>query len=181
MNKLIILDRDGVINHDSDNYIKSADEWLPIDGSIDAIARLSQAGYRIFIASNQSGLARGLFQQADLDAMHEKLLSLVAGAGGKIAGIFYCPHHPDDNCRCRKPKTGLIDDIESALKTSVADCFFIGDSIKDLRAGRAKHCRTILVKTGKGHASLRQLQEQPMDKVLVFDNLAAAASFIVKQ
>lgn len=181
MNRLVILDRDGVINHDSDNYIKSASEWLPIDGSIDAIAQLSRAGYRVVVASNQSGLARGLFQQTDLDAMHEKLLSLVANAGGKIAGIFYCPHHPDENCRCRKPKTGLIDDIENAFSTTAAGCFFIGDSIKDLQAGSAKHCHAILVKTGKGQESLRHLQNQPIDNVQVFDNLAAAATFIIKQ
>lgn len=181
MNKLVILDRDGVINHDSDNYIKSVDEWLPIDGSIEAIARLSQSGYRIAIASNQSGLARGLFQPADLAAIHQRLISLVASAGGKVTGIFYCPHHPDDDCRCRKPKTGLIDDIERVFGISAVGSFFIGDSIKDLQAGSAKRCQPVLVKTGKGQNTLRQLQDQPIDNVRIFDNLAEAATFIVKQ
>ena len=107
--KLIILDRDGVINQDSDAYVKSVDEWIPIAGSIDAIARLSRAGFTLVVATNQSGLARGLFDLDDLEAMHTKLNDLVIGAGGELSGIFYCPHGPDDGCHCRKPAAGLLD------------------------------------------------------------------------
>lgn len=181
---LLILDRDGVINQDSDEFVKSADEWLPIDGSIDAIARLSQAGFRIAIATNQSGLGRGLFKQADLDAMHDKMLSLVKAAGGNIAGIFFCPHTPDDHCACRKPKAGLIDAIEQKLGESAEGCYTIGDSVRDLEAGLLKGCIPLLVKTGKGERSLAKLTEsplQPLNNLAVFDDLAHASQFIIQQ
>lgn len=181
---LLILDRDGVINKDSDNFVKSADEWLPIDGSIDAMARLSQAGFRIAIATNQSGLGRGLFRQADLDAMHDKMLSLVKAAGGEIAGIFFCPHTPDDHCTCRKPKAGLIDAIEQALGESAEGCYTIGDSVRDLEAGLLKGCIPLLVKTGKGERSLAKLADSPnpsLSNVAVFNDLAHASQFILQQ
>ena len=112
MNKLVILDRDGVINQDSDAYVKSVDEWIPIPGSAAAIARLHKAGYRVVIATNQSGLARGYFDRTELDAMHAKMTELIEAEGGKLDGIFFCPHGPEDNCGCRKPLPGLIDQIE---------------------------------------------------------------------
>ncbi|WP_370277021.1 D-glycero-beta-D-manno-heptose 1,7-bisphosphate 7-phosphatase [Pontibacterium sp.] len=153
--KLVILDRDGVINEDSDAYVKSVDEWIPLPGSADAIAKLTQSGYTVAVATNQSGLARGYFSQHDLDAMHEKMLALIKEKGGKIAHIAWCPHGPDDNCNCRKPLPGMINEIRDTL--SVPDdtiCWMIGDSLRDLQAGAVANCRTILVKTGKGMRTL---------------------------
>jgi D-glycero-D-manno-heptose 1,7-bisphosphate phosphatase len=181
---LVILDRDGVINEDSDSYIKTVDEWIPIDGSIDAIARLSKAGFTIAIATNQSGLSRNFFSVDELTAMHEKMLRLVAKAEGEIAGIFYCPHHPDDNCNCRKPKAGLIDIIEQNLSVSAENAFIIGDSLRDLQAGLEKKCVPLLVKTGKGEKTLAQLKNNPhpgLSNLAVFDNLADAATYIIDQ
>jgi len=179
---LLILDRDGVINQDSDAFVKSVDEWIPIPGSIDAIARLSQAGFRIAIATNQSGLARGHFQAADLEAMHAKLTSLVTEAGGRIEGIFFCPHGPDDNCDCRKPKAGLFRQIEKALGESADGCFTVGDSLRDLEAGLEVGCVPLLVRTGKGERTLAKLAEQPLEALQdlpVFDNLAEVANHIL--
>lgn len=157
MNKLIILDRDGVINQDSDDYVKSLEEWIPIEGSCEAIADLSKAGYTIAIATNQSGLARGYFSLDDLEAMHGRLNSLVEEAGGKIATIKYCPHGPDDGCDCRKPLPGLVDQIEQELGISAAGSFFIGDSLRDLQAGLTKGCKPVLVMTGKGETTLLKM------------------------
>lgn len=157
-NRLIILDRDGVINQDSDDFVKSLDEWIPIPGSIEAIADLSKAGYIIAVATNQSGIGRGLFDLDELEKMHDKLSSLVEDRGGKIDGIFYCPHTPDDNCNCRKPKAGLIEAIEEELGLSAEGAFIVGDSVRDLEAGLLKHCLPVLVKTGKGLKSLATLE-----------------------
>ena len=181
---LLILDRDGVINHDSDDYIRSLDDWQPIEGSIEAIARLSQAGYRIAVASNQSGLGRGYFGVAELDAIHARLRQLVAEQGGSVAGIFYCPHLPDAGCHCRKPATGLLEAIESELGESVRGAWFVGDSLKDLQAARAKGCRPALVLSGKGRKTLVELRSPGVDladpdDVPVFDDLAAAARHIL--
>lgn len=182
--RLVVLDRDGVINQDSDAYIKSAVEWQPIEGSIAAIAALHQAGYSVYIATNQSGLARQLFGLADLDAMHAKMNALVEGAGGVIAGIFYCDHLPVANCDCRKPKTGLLEQIEHHSGLSVEGFAFIGDSMKDLQAGHAKDMQALLVRTGKGQATEVALEEsRPSDlhnvEVAVFDNLSAASTFLI--
>lgn len=173
-NKLIILDRDGVINEDSDDYVKSVDEWIPIPGSIEAIAELSKAGYTVAVATNQSGIGRGLFGLDDLEAMHEKFISLVEELGGEVDGIFYCPHAPEDNCHCRKPKPGLIEAIESEFNVPVAGCFIVGDSQRDLEAGFIKGCVPILVKTGKGLKSLQSLPEKNpalFAKTVVYDDL----------
>lgn len=179
MSDLIILDRDGVINQDSDDYIKSAEEWQPIEGSIEAIVALSQAGFRIAIATNQSGLARGLFDLDDLEAMHAKLNRLVAEQGGKIEGIFYCPHHPDDQCHCRKPDIGLIEAIEFELGLSAKGAFFVGDSLKDLQAARAKQCIPVLVRTGKGPKTEAKIVGDPAwADVAIFDSLYQASEFI---
>jgi D-glycero-D-manno-heptose 1,7-bisphosphate phosphatase len=191
--KLLILDRDGVINHESPDFVKSADECVPIDGSIEAIARLHQAGYTVVIATNQSGLARGKFDLDDLEAMHEKITQLVEAAGGEISAIFYCPHAPEDNCKCRKPKPGLLDAIEAEFNISAEGAPFIGDSLRDLQAGQLKGCKLLLVKTGNGATTLNELQnptddnsndenELPpltLDQVHVVDNLAAAADFLI--
>lgn len=186
--KLIILDRDGVVNHDRDDYIKSADECVPIAGSIDAIVRLSKAGFTVVIATNQAGLAKGKFELEDLEAMHEKITGLVEENGGELGGIFYCPHHPDDNCKCRKPMPGMLDAIEAEFNTSVESSYFIGDSLRDLQAAVKKACKPILVRTGNGVRTLAQLAvpglqtDSPVidaEQVQVFDNLAAAADFVL--
>ncbi len=186
--KLVILDRDGVINTDSDTFVKSADEWVPIEGSIDAIARLSKAGFTVVVATNQSGLGRNLFDLDDLEAMHKKMIELVEDADGELAGIFYCPHHPDDNCHCRKPKPGLIDAIENEFCTTARNAFFVGDSLRDLQAAVAKQCRPILVKTGKGEKTVKELDTTDIfntsdngkiNKLAIFDDLAAATNFII--
>lgn len=153
-NKLIILDRDGVINYDSDEYVKSVDEWIPLPGSIEALAKLTQAGYQIAIATNQSGISRGYFTVATLDAMHQKMINLAEQAGAKIDHIAYCPHGPDDNCDCRKPLPGLIHQIEKALNVSAKGCYMVGDSLRDLQAGQAAGLVPALVLTGKGQRTL---------------------------
>ena len=157
MNKLIILDRDGVINQDSDEYVKSLEEWIPIEGSCEAIADLCKAGYTIAVATNQSGLARGYFSLDDLEAMHGRMNALVEEAGGTIATIKYCPHGPDDGCGCRKPLPGLVDQIEAELNISANGAWFIGDSLRDLQAGLAKGCKPALVMTGKGEKTLLKM------------------------
>jgi D-glycero-D-manno-heptose 1,7-bisphosphate phosphatase len=177
---LVILDRDGVINEDSDDYIKSVDEWIPLPGAIDAIARLSNAGFDVVVATNQSGLGRGLFTLDDLEAMHQKLVTLVEQAGGRIAGIFYCPHTPEDECQCRKPKPGLLDAIAAEMGQPVAGCPIIGDSLRDLQAGVARGCRPILVKTGKGARTLTKLASDPIcSSTVVVADLAAAADYLI--
>lgn len=177
---LVILDRDGVINEDSDAFIKTLDEWRPLPGSIDAIARLSRAGFSVAVATNQSGLGRGLFTLDDLEAMHQRLHELVEAAGGEVAGIFYCPHLPDDNCDCRKPKAGLIDAIERELGESPRGAWMIGDSKRDLEAGVARACVPVLVLTGKGAATRAKLaEEDAWQDLLVFDDLAAAADALL--
>jgi D-glycero-D-manno-heptose 1,7-bisphosphate phosphatase len=176
---LVIIDRDGVINFDSDGYIKCLPEWKPIPGSLEAIATLSQAGYTVAVATNQSGIARGLFDLDDLEAINAHLHERVAELGGAIAGIFYCPHHPDDGCECRKPAPGLITAIEKELGLSAKGAPFIGDSLKDLQAGLAKGCRPILVKTGKGERTLSELPDYLRSRVPVFDDLTAATDYIL--
>jgi D-glycero-D-manno-heptose 1,7-bisphosphate phosphatase len=179
---LVILDRDGVINEDSDEYIKSLEEWHPIPGSIEAIARLSQHGFTVAVATNQSGLGRGLFTLDDLEAMHQHLCDMVENAGGHVAGIFYCPHTPAENCDCRKPKSGLIDAIEHELNMSARGAWFIGDNAKDLEAGSKKDCVPILVRTGKGKRTEEKIAadaDSPWRDVRIFDDLAAAASALI--
>lgn len=152
---LIILDRDGVINQDSDQYIKSADEWQPIPGSIDAIVALKQVGHTVVIATNQSGIARGLFTLDDLNAMHDKLKQLLAVQHTHIDGIYFCPHVDADQCDCRKPKPGLLQQIATDFQADLTEAWLIGDSIRDLQAGASAGCQLALVKTGKGKRSLQ--------------------------
>ncbi|MCL6414244.1 D-glycero-beta-D-manno-heptose 1,7-bisphosphate 7-phosphatase [Aestuariirhabdus sp. Z084] len=175
---LIILDRDGVINQDSDDYVKSLAEWIPIPGSIEAIAKLSQAGYSIAIATNQSGLGRGYFQQSDLDAMHQRLVALVEAAGGSIDHIAYCPHAPDDGCACRKPASGLIDTIEQALGVSAKGSYMVGDSLRDLQAGVSKGSLPVLVRTGKGERTLAK-GDSLLDQAQVYDSLEAFSTALL--
>jgi len=157
---LVILDRDGVINFDSPNYIKSPEEWRPLPGSIEAIALLSKAGYKVYIATNQAGLARGLFDLDRLNLMHEKLLGLVNEQGGKVAGIFYCPHHPDEHCHCRKPKIGLLEQISAHARQSLNGVPFVGDSLKDVQAALTMGCKPILVETGNGRSTKKTVSEE---------------------
>lgn len=168
--RLLILDRDGVINQDSDNFIKSADEWIPIEGSIQAIATLSKQ-YHIIIATNQSGLARGLFSLQDLQQMHQKMISLVQQAGGNITDIFFCPHHPNDHCCCRKPLPGLLEQIMSKYPTEPTKTKVIGDSLRDLQAAKTAHMQPILVQTGKGKKTQQQIKNTVLAQVPVFKNL----------
>ena len=181
---VLVLDRDGVINQDSDAYIRSLADWRPIDGSIEAIARLSRAGYRVAIATNQSGIGRGYFTERDMAAIHARLRALVAEHGGEIAGIFHCPHLPDAGCACRKPGTGLLKAIAAELGESPAGGYFIGDSLKDLQAARAYGCIPVLVRTGKGEGTLASLRDPGVDldapdAVAVYADLAEAAEAIL--
>ena len=171
MNKLIILDRDGVINEDSDAYIKSVDEWIPIPGSIDAITRLSKAGYTVVVATNQSGIGRGYYDEATLEAMHQRLRDLVAEQGGALGKIYHCPHAPDESCDCRKPLPGLIDQIVTDYG-DVAGAPLIGDSLRDLQAGISRHCQPVLVLTGKGQKTLDKGLPDSLGNVAIFSSLA---------
>lgn len=177
--KLIVLDRDGVINEDSDEYIKSADEWVPITGSMEAIARLNRGGYRVVVATNQSGISRGMFDLETLSAMHKKMHELAGVAGAHIEGIFFCPHGPDDKCNCRKPKPGLFQEIQARTGFNLDGVPCVGDSLRDLQAGASQGCLTFLVKTGKGKKTLEKSKDELPKGTLVFDNLAAVAEHLV--
>lgn len=176
--KLIILDRDGVINHDSAAYIKSPEEWKPIPGSLEAIALLSQAGYRVLVATNQSGVGRGLFEMATLNAIHDKMHRALGLAGGRIDGIFYCPHANDAGCNCRKPKPGMLEEIAHRFGVSLEGVPFIGDSLRDLQAAVAVGAQPILVLTGKGKKT-RKDGGLP-EGTVVFDDLAAAVRSLLQ-
>jgi D-glycero-D-manno-heptose 1,7-bisphosphate phosphatase len=179
-NRLVVLDRDGVINRESSDFVKSADEWLPLQGSIEAIALLSKAGFSVAIASNQSGLARGLFDANALDEMHGKLHALVADAGGRIDHIAICPHGPDDNCDCRKPLPGLLQQIGNEFKVSLADVPVIGDSLRDLQAARSVRARPILVRTGNGRRTEDSLPDE-LSTIEVYNDLGAAVSALLEE
>jgi D-glycero-D-manno-heptose 1,7-bisphosphate phosphatase len=148
--KLIILDRDGTINEDRDDYVKSPDEWIPISGALEAIARLNHAGWHTVVATNQSGLGRGTFDMAMLNAMHVKMNQMLAKQGGRIDAVFFCPHAPEDACSCRKPLPGLFEQIGERFGVSMRDVPVVGDSLRDLQAGAAVGCQPHLVRTGKG-------------------------------
>ncbi|MEG0244393.1 MAG: D-glycero-beta-D-manno-heptose 1,7-bisphosphate 7-phosphatase [Pseudomonas sp.] len=176
MLKLLILDRDGVINYDSDAYIKSVEEWIPLPGSIEAIAQLSKAGWTVAVATNQSGIARGYYDIATLDAMHARLRALVAEQGGEVGLVVYCPHGPDEGCDCRKPKPGMLKIISEHYKVPLAGIWFVGDSLGDLEAAKAVDSQPVLVKTGKGDKT--QAKNLPVG-TLIFDDLAAVAAELI--
>ncbi|MDE2628173.1 MAG: D-glycero-beta-D-manno-heptose 1,7-bisphosphate 7-phosphatase [Burkholderiales bacterium] len=158
--KLIILDRDGTINEDRDDYVKSPDEWVPIPGALEAIARLNQAGWHTVVATNQSGLGRGTFDMATLNAMHVKMNQLLAAQGGRIDAVFFCPHAPDENCLCRKPLPGLIEQIGERFGVDLSEVPVVGDTLRDLQAGAAVGCPAHLVRTGKAaHLNPSQIAE----------------------
>jgi D-glycero-D-manno-heptose 1,7-bisphosphate phosphatase len=174
--KLLILDRDGVINEDSDEFIKSPEEWEPIPGSLQAIALLTQAGYRIGVLTNQSGIARGLFDEAALACIHDKMLKAVEAAGGRIEAVLYCPHGPEHFCDCRKPKPGLFHALAARFDTDLAGVPAIGDSFRDLEAARTVGALPILVETGKGRRTLARYSN--LD-VPVYSNLYEAAQHLL--
>jgi D-glycero-D-manno-heptose 1,7-bisphosphate phosphatase len=169
--KLVILDRDGVINEDSDDYIKSPEEWVPIAGSLEAIARLHRAGYKVIIATNQSGVARGLFDTDMLGRIHAKMLEVVRIKGGEIEAVFFCPHGPDDGCHCRKPLPGLFDEIIERLKINLHGVYVVGDTERDVIAARAAQALPVLVRSGKGERTLKKSTE--LSGVPVYADLAA--------
>lgn len=177
--KLIILDRDGVINQDSDDYIKNPDEWIPVAGSLEAIARLNRAGYTVAVATNQSGLSRGYFELRDLSAMHRKMETLLSEHGGQIDAVFYCPHGPDEGCDCRKPKPGLLHEIGERFQVDLNNVYFIGDTISDMKAAAASGVKPVLVRTGKGETTEQLLQENDFSHVPVYPDLSAAVDSIL--
>ena len=175
---LIILDRDGVINEDSEHFVKTLEEWIPIPGSLEAMARLSQAGHRLVIATNQSGLARGLLTLDDLNAMHQRLRDSLVSLGGHVEGIFFCPHGPADDCQCRKPRPGLLLQIRDRLQVDIASALVIGDSLRDLEAAWALGASAMLVLTGKGAQTLERHADR-LGTTPVYPSLSAAADAIL--
>jgi D-glycero-D-manno-heptose 1,7-bisphosphate phosphatase len=175
--KLAILDRDGVINFDSDQYIKSPAEWRPIPGSIEAIARLNQSGYRVAVATNQSGIGRGLFDMATLNAINDKMMEMVFRHGGRIDALFFCPHTAAEACACRKPRTGMLEEIAARFHADLKGVPCVGDSLKDVQAADVVGAQPILVLTGKGQ---RTREEGGLPKkTLVFQDLGEASRHIV--
>jgi D-glycero-D-manno-heptose 1,7-bisphosphate phosphatase len=177
--KLVILDRDGVINHDSANFIKNTSEWIALPGSLEAIALLNQSGFRIAIATNQSGIARGLFDMTTLNAINDKMYRALAQMGGRIDAMFFCPHAVHDNCNCRKPKTGMIEDIGRRFSVELSEVYGIGDSLRDLQAFSDAGCKPILVRSGKGEETLAQ-GNLPKN-TLIFADLNEAAQHIIAE
>ena len=182
--KLIILDRDGTINEDRDDFVKSADEWVPIPGALEAIARLNHAGWHTVVATNQSGLGRGTFDMATLNAMHVKMNQMLAKQGGRIDAVFFCPHAPEDACNCRKPAPGLFVQIGERFSVDRAAVLVVGDSLRDLQAGVAVGCRPHLVRTGKAarfdDAQLAELCAL-VAGTQVHDDLTAFADFLIRR
>ena len=180
--KLVILDRDGTINQDRDDYVKSPDEWVPLPGSLEAIARLNHAGWHVVVASNQSGLGRGLFDVATLNAMHTKFYKLLAAAGGRVDAVFYCPHGPEEACQCRKPQPGLFDQIRERYGLDLKGVPAVGDSLRDAQAGAAVGCHTHLVCTGKsGNVPSNQLPDGFPSDTRVHADLSAFVEWLIDQ
>jgi D-glycero-D-manno-heptose 1,7-bisphosphate phosphatase len=178
--RLVVLDRDGVINHDSDAYIKSPAEWRPIDGSLEAIALLTRHGFTVAVASNQSGIGRGLYDSAALDAIHRKMQDAVARTGGAIDRIVTCPHLPEDGCDCRKPAPGLLRQLAGHYRVPLRNVPVIGDSLRDLEAARAVEARPILVLTGNGPQTQEALREREW-RVEIYRDLHEAAEALSRE
>lgn len=178
MKKIIILDRDGVINYDSDEYIKSPDEWRAIPGSLEAIAKLNRAGYYVVVATNQSGIGRGYYDVCTLDLIHEKAISELASVGGHIEEFFFCPHLPIEDCHCRKPNPGMLEQIQQKYAVDLTDVFFIGDKLTDVQAARASGCKPLLILTRlkieevEAHSELRDVPH--------FLNLSEAVEYVIR-
>jgi D-glycero-D-manno-heptose 1,7-bisphosphate phosphatase len=176
--KLVILDRDGVINHDSDSFIKSPAEWRPIPGSLEAIAQLNHAGYHVVLATNQSGVGRGLFEVSTLNAIHDRMHRALAQIGGRIDAIFFCPHAHDAGCDCRKPRPGLLHEISSRFNVDLKGVPFVGDALRDLEAAAAVGAAPMLVRTGKGRKT-EEAGGLPQG-TQIYDDLSAVAGAIVR-
>ena len=180
MTRLVILDRDGVINSDDKGYVKSPDEWQPIPGSLEAIAAMQVSGLKLAVATNQSGIARNFYTEQDLMAIHNKMEQLLEQLGAKIDVIAFCPHGPDDGCTCRKPKPGMLRQISRDLGIAADESIFIGDSLKDIEAAIAHGCRPILVQTGNGLHTAELLKQQQLKvEVEIFADLASASEYIL--
>ncbi len=177
--RLVVLDRDGVINRESPDFIRSPAEWQPLPGSLEAIARLTRGGFTVVVATNQSGVGRGLFTAETLEAIHEHMRAAVAAAGGHLSAIFACPHHPDANCECRKPRPGLLRQVEAAFSISLAGRPVVGDSLRDIQAAEAAGARPILVRTGNGVRTEQALR--PAAAIEVVDDLAAVAALLLSE
>ncbi len=177
LRRYVLLDRDGVINHDSDDFIKSPDEWRPIEGSLEAITLLNKQGYDVVVITNQSGVARGLLDETMLAKIHEKMQQMLADKGGTISAIYYCPHGPDNLCDCRKPKPGLFQKFALDFRVELAGIPCIGDSLRDVQAALAVNALPILVKTGKGAATFATSNLN----IPAFDNLYDAAKYILSE
>ena len=176
--KFVILDRDGVINHDSRDYIKTPEEWQPLPGSLNAIAALNSAGFRVVVVSNQSGIGRGLFSETDFSQITRKMMSAVHTAGGEIAGFYYCPHRPDDGCDCRKPRPGLLERVKADFDISLAGIPLIGDKVTDVELARRVGARPILVLTGYGQDAAAALDDTGVES---FADLASAAQALIAE
>jgi D-glycero-D-manno-heptose 1,7-bisphosphate phosphatase len=174
MSKLVILDRDGVINEDSDQYIRSLEDWVPIDGSLEAIAQLSQAGFSIAVATNQSGVGRGYYSEQTLQQMHDKMQDLLATMNARVDYIAACLHHPDADCECRKPKAGLFKQIAKHFSCDLTGVPAVGDSLRDLQAAQVVKAQPILVRTGKGERTLAK--REGLDNIPVFANLQSVVN-----
>lgn len=182
--KLVILDRDGVINQDSANFIKNPDEWIPIPNSLEAIALLNQHGFHVAIATNQSGIARGIFDMETLNAIHDKMHKALASVGGRIDAVFYCPHYIDDNCDCRKPKDGMVREIDKRFPVDLKNVYAVGDALRDVQAFSTGGCKPILVRTGRGEETLAESKspEKSLPKnILVVADLAEAVQHIIAE
>jgi D-glycero-D-manno-heptose 1,7-bisphosphate phosphatase len=175
--KLIVLDRDGVINYDSDQFIKTPEEWRPIPGSLEAIARLNHAAYRVVVATNQSGIGRGLFDMGMLNAIHDKMHRALAHVGGRLDAVFFCPHTADAKCECRKPKPGMLAEIGLRFNVEMAGVPCVGDSSRDLAAAETVGAQPLLVLTGKGEKTLRD-GDFPKN-TMIFPDLAFAVSALL--
>ena len=178
--RLVVLDRDGVINHDSDDFITTAEEWRPLAGSAEAIARLTEAGYTVAVATNQSGIGRGLLSESDLNAIHNKMLQHIESAGGRIDRIVYCPHLPDAGCDCRKPRPGLLKQLQDHYGIDMHGVPFVGDSERDLGAATAIGARPILVLTGNGRKTL-EMRHRSGETAESYDNLESAVNAMLQE
>lgn len=180
--KLVILDRDGTINHERDDYIKSADEWVPLPGALEAIARLNHAGWHVVVATNQSGIGRGLFDMVALNAMHARMNQLLARHGGRVEAVFFCPHTPEDQCTCRKPQPGLFKMIGQRFGVSLAGVPMVGDLPRDVLAAQSVGCEPHLVRTGQAAAmtetELIDLRQQVSD-LTIHPDLSSFADFLI--
>lgn len=176
----IILDRDGVINYESKEYIKTPEEWLPIPGSLEAIALLNQAGYTVTVATNQSGVGRGLYTEDDLGAIHQKMRTRLNVLGGAVDKIFYCPHRPDEHCTCRKPGIGLFEQIADYYQLDLRGIRVIGDSLRDIKAALKVGCQPILVLTGNGEQTLLNNREL-VDEIPIFSDLLSAVHTLLQE